>query len=375
MICQNCSADVAEGQKFCGKCGFNLAGETLASVSERLTRLEVRFATTSRTNITQRNLELETAEKVMSRVKRWTTLILYFAGIPAVIMLLALAVMFGKGAIDMHSIAANVQRSVNRVVTEAASQASQAEATANGALTTSKRVNSSIQATEQNVSRLKQDVESRTVEVGRLSSQIKGVELRVDTLKNTLNSQSQQMQRLTTQVEQVKTSRDTEEVVNNYPIFGKHVARSLSSGWIDPKQKTAGITYLSLNLSLTSTPNLVPDKVAAAITSLSNHQYRVFLSPIYVYAVGPNGSDQAVGMGLDGSSCTSWSAPASSVPCIFYFRAELKASAMEVRDLLQTAQLVPDNHVVFVDPKKLNSNQRETLELSGMDIAVVLGQQ
>jgi hypothetical protein len=53
----------------------------------------------------------------------------------------------------------------------------------------------------------------------------------------------------------------------------------------------------------------------------------------------------------------------------------MRKSAVEVRDAFKVAQVVPDSQVIFIDPKNLNADQKETLALSGIDIAVVLGKQ
>jgi len=40
----------------------------------------------------------------------------------------------------------------------------------------------------------------------------------------------------------------------------------------------------------------------------------------------------------------------------------------------KSAQQVPDDHIFYLDPTKLTADQRETVNLSGMDFVVVLGQ-
>src|SRR5580704_8866840 len=119
MLCKSCSTEVPEGQPFCGQCGHKVNDDNLASVAARVARIEAQIAASS-SNVAQQNyLELETAERVMARVKTWTTLILYFAGIPAALLLLALAVMFGKGTLDLYHIASSAKQSVNGILKEA----------------------------------------------------------------------------------------------------------------------------------------------------------------------------------------------------------------------------------------------------------------
>jgi hypothetical protein len=158
-----------------------------------------------------------------------------------------------------------------------------------------------------------------------------------------------------------------------YPIYGEHTAHN-RTGYINPKAKPPNALYLDLNLSLTQTPNVSDEKVGEAISALTDHKYTVTIGSVYVQATTASGSAQAVGMDFDSNSCTYWPKPAAQPPCILYFRDSLKDSAMEVRDLVKVAQEVPDDHIFFVDPAKLDAQQRELLELSATDFVVVLGQ-
>jgi len=374
MICQNCSAAIPEDQLFCGKCGYKASAETLGSIGARLGRVEEQLANDSRTKTTHQNyLELETTEKVMSRVKSWTTLILYFAGIPAAIALLALTVMFGKGAFDLHTIAASAQYSVTALLNRAKSEASEADATAKSALNTSTQVNAEIQETRRRVTELHTQVDARSSEVQKLVDQVKTSQDQVQALRNTVSSQTVEIQRLTDQVTAVRTAKGVADVQNAYPIFGEHVARN-QFGWIDPKQKAPGTTYVDLNLFLTASLKLNDEKVADAVTALNDHKYNVTLGRIYTYARSAANA-QAIGMGFDENSCMYWPAPMSQPPCILYFREDLKTSAMKVRELVQVAQTVPEERVLYVNPAKLDPQKRELLNLSAIDIVVVLGQE
>jgi uncharacterized protein YoxC len=362
MVCQNCAATVPEGQIFCGNCGNRLT-DTVSSVSQRLTKVELQIAG-PQDKVLQHNLEIETVEKIMSRVQKWTTLILYFAGIPAAVAFLALAVMFGKGAFDLHKIAANAKESVNTLLGEARSEASEAEKTARDAVATSKEVDAGIQGTETQVSKLKSEVDGRSAEVRNLGGQ-------VDSLAKTISAQSQQFQHLTEQVRAVQTTKNVADIQTVYPIFGEHMARTLTD-WINPKQKTPGMIYVDIILYLPATPNISDVKVAEGITALNDHKYTVMVGGVSVYARTAT-SFQQVGAGFGGNSCMLWVLPETESPCIIYFRDTLRNSAMEIRNLLKVAQVVPDSQVFYVDPKQLDSQKVELLELSAIDIVVVLG--
>ena len=372
MICQNCSLDNPDGQAFCGKCGHRLVAETVGSLSERLARIEQQLAA-SENKVPQQNLELETAANAMERVKKWTTLFLYFAGIPVAIGAVVLALMFGKGTFDLHSIAANAKTSVSGVVEQARTEALNAESTARGALDTSKRVDANIKATQQAVSSLKSQVDARSVDVQKLSAQLDTSRQELAALATKATAQEAQFAHMTEQVKAVQTARGIEDVHTIYPIFGKHIAKTATGGYINPKEKPPDALYVALDLSLTQTPNVSDVGAGDAVAALRDHKYTVTVGPVYMEARTAN-SAQNVGMELDAYSCNSWVKPAARPPCILYFRASLKDSAIEVRNLVKVAQYVPDDRIFYLDPTKLNSDQRELLNLSAMDFLVVLGQ-
>jgi len=61
-------------------------------------------------------------------------------------------------------------------------------------------------------------------------------------------------------------------------------------------------------------------------------------------------------------------------PCILYFDPNLRTQAVKARDLVKTVQNIPDTRILYSDPKVLTSDQRELLDLSHIDIVIVLGQ-
>lgn len=372
MICQNCFLDNPDGQAFCGKCGHRLIAETIGSLSERLARIEQQFAA-SQNNISQENLELETAANAMDRVKKWTTLFLYFAGIPAAIGAVVLVLMFGKGTFDLHSIVTNAKTSVNGVLEQARTEASNAESTARGALDTSKQVDANIKATQQAVSTLKNQVDARSADVQRLSAQLDTSRQEVAALATKATVQEAQFAHMTEQVKAVQTAKGVADVQTIYPIFGKHIGKTATGDYVNPKEKPPGALYVALDLYLTHTPNISDQKAGDAVAALRDHKYTVTVGPVYVEARTTN-SAQNVGVMLDADSCSSWVKPASRPPCILYFRGSLKDSAIEIRNLVKIAQDVPDDRIFYLDPTKLNSDQRELLDLSAMDFLVVLGQ-
>lgn len=372
MNCQNCSSSNPDGQVFCGSCGHRLTAETIGSLTERIAKLEHQQAETSHDKVNAHNLELETAENVMTRVRKWTTLILYFAGIPAAIALLALAIVFGKGTFDTYHIAANAQTSANGVLKQAQDEASNAKKTADEASAKSLQVNAEIKSTEQSVSKLKNEVDSRSADVQKLGSQLDVSRQQLDVLIAKANSQETQFAKMTQQVQAIQTAKGVADIEAAYPIYGQHVAQGPRGISIDPKAKPARAIYLVFNLSLTQTPNVSAANAGEAVATLSNNNFTVSVGTVYILARTASGSAQGTGTTFDGGSCSGWAK--SQAPCIIYFDPSMKQSAMKARDIVKVAQQVPDDHVFYLEPAKLSAQQRELVALSAMDIVVVLGQ-
>lgn len=371
MVCQNCSAANPDGQAFCGSCGHRLTAETIGSLTERIAKIEgqVREATHSKVNA--HNLELETAENVMSRVRKWTTLILYFAGIPTAIALLALAIIFGKDTFDIRHIAANAQASINEVLKRAEAEAANAKKTADDASAKARQIDSEITSTQQSVSKLKTEVDARSADVQKLSAQLDASQQKLAGLVAQANSQEAQLNRISDQVSAIKTAKGVADIQTVYPIYGQHIARTVL-GYINPKAKPNGALYLDLNLSLTKAIEISDTKAGQAIAALQDNGYTVSVGPVYMEARTAN-SSQNVGYELDGNSCMYWIKPATHPPCILYFKPTLKDAAEKVRGLVKVAQDVPENHILYVDPATLDPQQRELLNLSVTDFEVILG--
>jgi hypothetical protein len=258
---------------------------------------------------------------------------------------------------------------VKDVVEQARGEASNAKQTAKDALTTSKEVASETTETKRKIGELKSQVDGRSTDVRKLGDQIKQAQA-------TIESQSRQVQSLNQQVQTLQGAKATLDIGTVYPAFGEHHAKAVSGGYIDAKKKPAGAIYIDLNLNLTldpssATPTSDQAKLVQGMTALNEHKYIVILGPIYTYAITPT-STQAVGMGLDGSSCEYWPATKVLSPCILYFNESMRAAAVEVRDLLRVAQTIPDDQIRYLDPKGLNAQKRELLNLSGVDLLVVL---
>lgn len=60
-------------------------------------------------------------------------------------------------------------------------------------------------------------------------------------------------------------------------------------------------------------------------------------------------------------------------PCILYFDENLKAKALEIRDLVKTAQPISDERIKYVQRSSMPKLYQELADLSGIDVVVVLG--
>jgi hypothetical protein len=321
----------------------------------------------------QKYLELETSENVVKRIMEWAKMFGFWVGIPYAAILLLLGLIVGKGELDLRDVVANAKESVSGIVQQARDEGSKAKATANEALSTSKLVNTDILETKRRVSELKAEVEHGSAQIQKVGDQIKLAQARIE-------SQSQQVQHLNQQVQAVNTAKAVTDIHNVFPLYGQHVAQSQSDGWLDPTTKAEGVRYVDLNVltsrpsvsdSSASTPSLSDEKIGKSISVLDERKYHVFLGVIYTYARTSN-STQAIGMGFDPNSCFYWPEPNVAPPCIMYFNESLKGAAIEVRDLLSGVQAVPNDRVVYLDPRRLTAQKQELLKLSGVDIVVVL---
>jgi TolA-binding protein len=372
MICPNCSSSVAEDQEFCGKCGHHIR-ETVATLNERLSKAETRLSARS-DGKEQKYLESEAVENVMNRVKSWTTLFLYFAGVPLAILALAFAVIFGKGDIDLHSIAANAKQSVGAVLAEAQSVASGAQKTANDARTTSQQVSEDIKTTQRRVAELKTQVDSRLAEAQKLEARIKESESSVAALTAKVNSQTQQVTHLAQQVKTVETDKSITDVKSLNPgLYGEHMVFDYRGHPIGVKDKGTDVRIVfTLDQDRSSPSPLDPAKTATALQVIKEHHYEIFLGGVYLQASVAGGSAENIAW-LNSESC-SQGGPALSRPCIVYYSDAMKTKASELRTLLSSVQQVPASQVRYVPLSRLSAREQELIQKSGVDILVALGQ-
>jgi hypothetical protein len=91
--CARCKAQNADGQKFCGECGYPLDPATSATkdLPNATLRDQVREIIAQHYK-DQKVVEIETAQAVANRLLDWAKLLAFFAGIPVALILLILGV-------------------------------------------------------------------------------------------------------------------------------------------------------------------------------------------------------------------------------------------------------------------------------------------
>jgi len=342
---------------------------SLENLHRRLANLERGLDSGSQAKATeQKVLELETAEKVVARLMTWAKLFAFVVGIPILVVLVSLGVFVGKKIKDVNDVATTARESLTPILNKARADADRAQTIATNALQTSNDINRTVQQTREGLSLLRTEVANRATEAERLREEIKRSQSELAGVTAAVASQSKEIGRLTQQVQAVAAEKNIARIREVYPIFGKRVAGS-RDGWIDISQKPPHVTYINFNLAVWARNRLSEERIGQAVTSLQARKYRVFLGPVSLYATTGT-SSQGLGAEFDEFGCK---LAGRIPPCILYFDQRLKSTALEVRDLVRTAQTVPDDGVQYVEPIKLEALVQELLQKSGIDILVVLG--
>ena len=316
----------------------------------------------------QRFLEVDTTEKVVTRLMNWAKLFAFFIGIPVATILVGLAIYAGKGFKDLHQVAATARDSIRPVLEKAGSDAEIAKRTAADALQSSTGVSRMVASTKESISELQNGIAERGRDVQRVNEQIKESQSEVSALRMLVMKGSSEIARISRQLQTVSNEKNAASIREAYPILGERVA-GWRDGYLNPAQKKAQDVYVSLVLEAgsDSRARLNEEKAGQVMTLLQNENYRVFLGGVSLYA-----TPVRTGQGLFSiSDCTV--AAVSGPPCIVYFRQELKETAARIKTLFRQVQIVPDDHFRYVDPGKLAPLAQELLQKSGLDILVVLG--
>jgi hypothetical protein len=360
MICQ-CGAEIPDGQVYCGQCGSKAEADKLLGIQRELEILQRRLGELSQAKVTeQRFLEMDTTEKIVSRVQKWFKLFIFFVGIPLVLGLFFVGIFLQREVRSLHDLASTGLESLKKIL----------EATRKDAESVQTEVTSVAKQTRQQLVDLKTEVGNRGTEVRQLNEEIQKSKAAMEGLAKALATQSKEIKAVAQQVKTVATEKNIQLARDAYPAaLGERVAGS-NRGTIDPSKKGSQDVYVSLTLSVASRQQSKLDaaKFGQIMTTLEERNYTVFQRGVYLHAT--SGTHTAsLGPEINDRSCQ---LAKLSPPCILYFRETLQAKAHEVRDLVRTAQIVPDDRIKFVDPKQLESGLQELLQRSALDIVLVL---
>jgi hypothetical protein len=261
-------------------------------------------------------------------------------------------------------VATTARESITPVLEKARADAKSAQTIATDALQTSKEVKRIAEQTKQQLAELKVEVGKRVVEVRNLYEE-------VQKSKSAIAAQSKELKAVAQQVKTVTTEKNTQRIRQAFPAaFGDRLA-VYRGGYIDPSEKTTQDVYVTLVFALSSAPRskLDPTKIGQVTTSLEEHKYRVFEGGVDLTAKS-DAYTTGLGANLGVNSCQQLAK--LGPPCILYFRETLQAKALEVRDLIRVAQIVPNERIRFVDPMKLDSLMQELIQKSAVDIVIVI---
>src|SRR5258708_30888724 len=160
MICKACSAEMPDDHLYCGGCGSKLSWDPLDEVMLRLNSLGTLVDKQMQLR-EQRFLDIDTTEKIVTRLMSWARLFALFIGIPLAAILVILVLYAGKGFKDLHDMAATARDSLRPLLEKVRSDAEPAKRRASDALRSSSEVSREVASTKQSVSELQRGIGDR----------------------------------------------------------------------------------------------------------------------------------------------------------------------------------------------------------------------
>lgn len=379
MPCDQCASTLAKGQKFCSNCGSATDSLTVETLNKQIAGLTTQVAelVAARKEAEQTLLEVDTAEKVVNRLMSWAKLFGFFIGIPAGLILIGLGIWAGKSIKDFHDIASTAQSSVNEKLEKARGDAKAAEAQATNALSTAGAVNQTIHATQEKLNALGANVKQSADKVGQLETGISQQQTRLATLNVAVTAQNKAVDNLATTVQTLNKSRLVQDIGRSHPEFGAHIVYGPSGEVLSAQTKPTGKLYVQIEVFNEDTfkPKFTPDEIAGGVSTLQDHGFVPLFGQVALFASTGQTSTPIGNLGA--ASCRAAGIASNSahlgVPCVVYFRDDIRNKAIEARDLLSVVEKIPDDRVGMVPISKLLPAQKELVEKSGLDIVIVLG--
>jgi hypothetical protein len=367
MLCPNCATEITEGHTFCGKCGKN-AFLTLHDLHKTISGLEDQMGNMQK--LDQQRLEIDTTKNIKKQLEDWAKSVLFWGTVLVGVIGLIAAFIWGKGEYDLHSLIAKAHDTVEVVLKKAQSEATSAKATADSASQTATQVNSEIQSTKRDLDKLRNEVAERNKEVEGLNKQVQGVAASLEATKQKVSQVTQQLQ--TTNRE--KEINDIK--ARNPALYGDREVRSPYQGVIDRKQKPPYATWVLMGAfqDMYRKPIFSPEALQAANEAVRTRA-TLWENAAMLIAAGPNGGGQSLGTNIDSYICTNGGLDTGfkEPPCILYFDEAGRTKALEIRNVLKQTQFIPDDKVKYIPVAKMTENYKKIIELSGLDMVVVIG--
>jgi len=379
MACEVCADALAKSEKFCSNCGSSTQPITVDSLNFQIAALTAQVAelTAARKGAEQRFLEVDTVEKVVSRVMTWTKAFAFFAGLPLLMVTALLAVLIGKSYMSLSDIVGVAKTSVSATLDKANHDAHEAELQASSALSTSKTVNQNIVATQERLASLSTAVANSSQNVGRIKESVAQQEAKVAGLAAATMQQGRAVDTLNQNVRALTKSRAEQDIGSVHPEFGAHKVTTPKGDVLSVATKPANSVYLAFDIYNANSfkPSFTESGLADALASLEAHGFRTFFGQVALFAVS---GTSATGLeSFNSSACQKFGFKADSntqgTPCIVFFRENMRPKAMEAKQLLDSLEHLADERVRLVPIQSLNGALKELVETSGLDIAIVLG--
>jgi polyhydroxyalkanoate synthesis regulator phasin len=335
MTCPNCSSDVPNDDAFCGKCGFKVkVGK--GDLDRRLALIEKEYSSRD-----QRLLELETVEHVMDRIQSRVTRFSFFAGIPLSIAMIALLVIFGKGAYTLEDIASKARNSIEPLVTETKTRAEDTKSTV-------AQMQQQLKPAQEEIVHLRGQTAIAMGDVKQLDARLKISQLDIDALTARVNSENQRVTQLSQQLKNVETQKNVTKVR-------------------DPKAKKPGATWVVLSVSSTiPTDRITAAKVAELQQSLESSGFIVFSGWVSLYK-STGRTSTGTGPSFNEASCLELAN--IHPPCILYLREDLRDKAEQAQQLVNGTRTIPSDRLIF---PKLPGAIPQLIEKSAIDLVIVL---
>jgi hypothetical protein len=320
-------------------------------LQHRIGRLEAAVKDeVNRTSAEQRYIDIDTSERVASRLMKWAKMFAAAVGVPIALGATLLGIYLNRDISNLNNLARTIEGSIRPSIEKASRDAQQATTAADDAIRRSDQL-------EQNL--------------GRLDASIQESQSRVGALDTKVEASNKQIQQITKQAANAMQSGNVGSISRSYPAFGQHVVHMMDGQVFDSVQKRPEDVFVDILMSirsLTPSPNL-QEQAAAFMSQLQGHSYRVLpVGRISLFAVTSQSSQDLAD--IDENICV-YVGGLSGPPCILYFRTDKVDARTEIIKDARAVEPIGDDHIKYIDPSKVDPLRKELLQKSGVDFVIV----